>query len=65
MGLGFRRINKVKQCVSDETRGFMEEQYAECTTFEDVALLYSDFERISSELMKSRHKDLIEGIKEN
>lgn len=55
----------MKKCVNDDTRNLMEEQFADCMTFEDVTLLYSDFERIINELMKARHRDLIEGIQEN
>lgn len=55
----------MKKCVNDETRSLMEEQFAECTTFEEVAFLYSDFERIASELMRAIHGDLIEGIQKN
>lgn len=52
----------MKKCVNDDTRNFMEEQFADCMTFEDVTFLYSDFEKIINELMKARHEDLIEGI---
>lgn len=55
----------LKRYADEETRAFIEEQFAECTTFEEVAFLYSDFERIISELMRAKHGDLVDGIQEN
>lgn len=48
--------------VDDETRSFMEEQFADCTTFEEVAMLYSDFQVILRELMMDKHENLIDDI---
>lgn len=55
----------MKKCVNDEVRRLMEEQFADCTTFEETALLFSDFEKILGELLRARHDDLINDIQEN
>lgn len=43
----------MKRHVNDETRAFMEEQFAECLDFEQLADLYADFHRILRELLLS------------
>lgn len=51
--------------VRDEVRTCLEEQFADCTSFEEVALLYSDFQVITRKLMYERHKELIEEVEEH
>lgn len=48
----------MKRCVNDETRAFMEEQFAECLNFEQLADLYADFHCILRELMLDRSNSL-------
>lgn len=48
----------MKRYVSDETRAFMEEQFAECLDFEQLAVLYADFQCILRELLISSSKSL-------
>ncbi len=50
----------MKQYVSDETRAFMEEQFAECLNFEQLADLYADFQCILKELLLYGSKSLTE-----
>lgn len=50
----------MRKSVSDETLAYIEEQFADCTSFEEVTFLYSDFERIIGNLMSDRHSDLAE-----
>ena len=50
----------MKRCVNDETRAFMEEQFADCLDFEQVADLYADFQCVVRELMIHKSKALTE-----
>lgn len=50
----------LKQYVHDETRAFMEEQFAECLDFEQLAVLYADFQCILKELLLTASKALTE-----
>lgn len=50
----------MKRYVSDETRAFMEEQFAECLDFEQLADLYADFQCVVRELMLDKSKALTE-----
>lgn len=50
----------MKQYVSDETRAFMEKQFAECLDFEQLADLYADFQCVVRELMLDTSRTLTE-----
>lgn len=54
----------MKKCVSDETRAFMEEQFAECLDFEQLADLYADFQCLVRELMLDKNRALTEDLME-
>ena len=54
----------MKRCVNDETRAFMEEQFADCLDFEQVADLYADFQCVVRELMIHKSKALTEDNKD-
>jgi hypothetical protein len=47
----------MKSFVSDETRSFMEEQFADCTSMEELADLYAAFQIVTKELLKDRISD--------
>lgn len=48
----------MKRYVNDETRAFMEEQFADCLDFEQLADLYADFQGVIRELMRDASKSL-------
>lgn len=50
----------MKRCVNDETRAFMEEQFADCMDSEQLADLYADFHCVLKELLLYGIKSLIE-----
>jgi hypothetical protein len=47
----------MKSYVNDETRSFMEAQFADCTSLEEVADLYAVFQIVTKELLKDRISD--------
>lgn len=48
----------MKRYVNDDTRAFMEEQFAECLDFEQLADLYADFQCVLRELMLDKSRAL-------
>lgn len=56
----FRRRITLKRYVSDETRALMEEQFADCLDFEQLADLYADFQCVVRELMLDKSRALTE-----
>lgn len=50
----------MKRYVNDETMAFIEEQFAECRDFEQLADLYADFHCVLKELLLSGSKVLAE-----
>lgn len=44
----------MKQYVNDDTRSFMEEQFADCTDMEGLADLYADFQIVLRELLRDK-----------
>lgn len=45
--------------VSNETRTMIEEQFAECNTFEETAVLYSDFNKVIDKALRDKNEFLI------
>lgn len=45
--------------VSDETRTMIEEQFAECNTFKETAVLYSDFNKVIDKALRDKNEFLI------
>lgn len=56
----FGRSMTLKRYVNDETRTFMEEQFAECLDIEQLLDLYADFQCVLRKLMHDTSKSLIE-----
>lgn len=56
----FRRRMTLKRYVNDKTRAFMEDQFADCLNFEQLADLYADFQCVVRELMLDKIKALTE-----
>ena len=50
----------MKKYVNDETRALMEEQFADCLDFEQLADLYADFQCVVRELMLDKSRALTE-----
>lgn len=48
----------MKRFVNDETRAFMEEQFAECMDFGQLSDLYADFQCVLKELLLSGSESL-------
>lgn len=50
----------MKKYVNDDTRALMEEQFADCLDFEQLADLYADFQCVVRELMLDKSRALTE-----